>query len=87
LQDFDHACLTKEARAQNDLARPIKEARAPDVETDSKNTIIVHIPEGSLIKGKSCTICIDFTSCIDLITLRRKDRIKARKVDRAESRD
>jgi hypothetical protein len=87
LQDFDYARFTEEARAQNDLARPIEEARAPDVEIDSKNTIIVHILEGSLVEGKSCTICTDFTSRINLTALRRKDRIKARKADGAESRD
>jgi hypothetical protein len=87
LQDFDHARPTKEARAQNDLACPIKEARALDVKTDSENTIIVHIPEGSLIGGKSRTIRIDFTSRIDLTALRKKDRIKARKADGAKSRD
>jgi hypothetical protein len=87
LQDSDHACLTKEARAQNNLARPIEEARALDVKIDSKNTIIVHIPKGSLIKGKSRTICINFTSCINFIALRKKDKIKAKKANRVESRD
>jgi hypothetical protein len=90
LQDSDHACPTEEARA-HDLARPIKEARAPDVEgINSKNTIIVHIPEGSPVEGKSrtdLTSCTDFTSCTDLTTLRRKDKIKARKADGAKLRD
>jgi hypothetical protein len=72
LQDPDNARLTKEARAQNDLARPIKEAKAPDVKIDSKNTIIVHILKGSPIKGKSRIICTNFTSHINLTTLRRK---------------
>jgi hypothetical protein len=36
------------------------------------------------VEGKSRT---DLTSRIDLTALRRKDRIKARKVDGAESRD
>ena len=63
MQDFNHARLTKEARAQNDLARPIKEARAPNVKTDSKNTIIVDIPKGSPIEGNSRTIRrIDYTA-------------------------
>jgi hypothetical protein len=88
LQDSNYARPTKEARAQNDLARPIKEARALDVKgINSKNTIIVHIPKGSLVEGKSRMICIDFTSYINLTTLRKKDKIKARKADRAESRD
>jgi hypothetical protein len=88
LQDFDHTRPTKEARAQNDLARPIKEAKALDVKgINSKNTIIVHILKGSLVEGKSCTICTDFTSCIDLTALRKKDRIKAKKADKAELRD
>jgi hypothetical protein len=46
LQDSNYACLTKEAKANNP-ARPIKEARALDVEIDSKNTIIVHILKGA----------------------------------------
>jgi hypothetical protein len=43
----------------------------------------VHIPKGSNpVKGsKSCTIYIDLT------TLRKKDRIKAKKADRAKLRD
>ena len=73
MQDFDYACLIKEARA-NDLACPIKEAKALDIETDSKNTIIVHIPKGSPIKGKSCTICTNFTSYINLTALRKKGK-------------
>jgi hypothetical protein len=81
LQDSDYARPTKEAKAHN-LARPIKEARALDVETDFKNTIIVHIPKGSPIEGKSRTIRIDFTN-------RKKvtDKIKAKKADRAKLRD
>jgi hypothetical protein len=71
LQDFNHARPTKEAKA-HDLARPIKEAKALDVKIDSKNTIIVHIPKGSPVEGKSRTICIDFTSRIDLTALRKK---------------
>jgi hypothetical protein len=90
LQDSNYARLTKEAKA-HDLARPIKEARALDVKgINSKNTIIVHILEGSPIEGKSrtnLTSCIDFTSCIDLTALRRKDRIKAKKANGVESRD
>jgi hypothetical protein len=70
LQDPNNARLTKEARA-NDPARPIKEARALDVKgINSKNTIIVHIPKGSPMEGKSRTICINFTSYINLTTLR-----------------
>ena len=88
LQDFDHARLTKEARAQNDLARPIKEARALDVKRiNSKNTIIVHTPKGSPIEGKSCTICTNFTSYISFTTLRKKDKVKAKKANKAKSRD
>ena len=88
MQDSNYACLIKEARA-HDLARPIKEARAPDVKTDSKNTIIVHIPEGSNpVKGsKSRTICTDFTGRINLTALRKKDKIKAKKANGAKSRD
>jgi hypothetical protein len=71
LQDFNHTCPTKEARA-HDLACPIKEARALNVKTDFKNTIIMHIPKGSPIKGKSRTIRIDFTSYINLTALRKK---------------
>jgi hypothetical protein len=87
LQDSNHARPTKEARAQNDLACPIKEARALDIEIDSKNTIIVYIPKGSPIEGKSRTICTDFTSRINLTTLRKKDKIKAKKANKAKSRD
>jgi len=71
LQDFNHACPTKKARAQNDLARPIKEAKALEVEgIDSKTTIIVDIPKGSnLAEGsKSRTI-----RRIDYTALRNKD--------------
>jgi hypothetical protein len=89
LQDFDHACPIKEARA-HDLARPTKEARALDVEgINSKNTIIVYILEGiNPVEGsRSCTIRIDFTSRINFIALRKKDKIKAKKANRAKSRD
>ena len=88
MQDSNHARLTKEARA-HDLACPIKEARVLDVKIDSKNTIIVHILKGSnLVKGsKSRTIRINFTSCINLIALRKKDKIKARKANGAKLRD
>jgi hypothetical protein len=72
LQDSNHARPIKEARAQNDLACPIKEAKAPDVKIDFENTIIVHILKGSLVKGKSRTIRINFTSRINLTTLRKK---------------
>jgi hypothetical protein len=83
LQDSNHARPTKEARAQNDLARPTKEAKAPDIEgINSENTIIVHIPKGSPIEGKSRTICTDFTNCKKVT-----DKIKARKADGAKSRD
>jgi hypothetical protein len=88
LQDPNNARPTKEARANNQ-ARPIKEAKALDVEIDSKNTIIVHILKGSnLVKGsKSYTIYINFTSRINLTTLRKKDKIKAKKANRVKSRD
>ena len=86
MQDFDYARFTKEARA-HDLACLTKEAKALDVKIDFKNTIIVNIPKRSPIKGKSRTICIDFTSCINLTALRRKDRIKARKANGVELRD
>jgi len=87
LQDSNYARLTKEAKAQNDLACPIKEAKAPDVKIDSKNTIIVHILEGSnLVKGSksrtNLTSRIDFTNC-----KKGKNWIKAKKADRAELRD
>ena len=83
MQDFDHARPTKEARAQNDLARPIEEAKAPEVEgIDFENTIIVDIPKGSPIEGNSRTI-----RRIDYTTSRNKDWIKARKADGAELRD
>ena len=71
MQDSNYACPTKEARA-HDLACLIKEAKAPNVKIDSKNTIIVHILKGSLVKGKSRTIRINFTSRINLTTLRKK---------------
>jgi hypothetical protein len=46
----------------------------------------VHIPEGSnLVKGSKSRI--NLTSRIDLTTLRRKDKIKAKKANRAKSRD
>jgi hypothetical protein len=32
-------------------------------------------------------ICIDFTSRIDFIALLKKDKIKAKKADKAKSRD
>jgi hypothetical protein len=83
LQDFNYACLTKEARAQNDLACPIKEAKALDVKgINFKNTIIVHILKGSPIEGKSCTICINFTNYKKVI-----NKIKAKKANKAKSRD
>jgi hypothetical protein len=47
----------------------------------------VHILKGSPIEGKSRTIRIDFTSYIDLTALRKKDKIKAKKADRAKLRD
>jgi hypothetical protein len=87
LQDSNYARPIKEARAQNDLACPIKEAKAPDVKIDFENTIIVHILKGSLVKGKSRIICIDFTGYINFTALRRKDRIKARKANGVELRD
>jgi hypothetical protein len=87
LQDPNNARLTKEARA-NDLARPIKEAKALNVKgINFENTIIVHIPKGSLVKGKSRTICINFTSYIDFTALRKKDKIKAKKANKAKLRD
>jgi hypothetical protein len=83
LQDSDHARPTKEAKAQNDLACPIEEARAPEVEgIDFENTIIIDIPEGSPVEGNSCTI-----RRIDYTALRNKDWIKARKADGAKLRD
>jgi hypothetical protein len=83
LQDSNYARLTKEARAQNDLARPIKEAKALDVKgINFKNTIIVHIPKGSPIKGKSCTICTNFTNYKKVT-----NKIKAKKANGAELRD
>jgi hypothetical protein len=41
------------------------------------------------VEGKSRTICIDFTGCIDLTALRKKGEnwIKAKKADGAELRD
>jgi hypothetical protein len=49
----------------------------------------VHILKGSnLVKGsKSYIIRINFTSRINLTTLRKKDKIKAKKVDKVKSRD
>jgi hypothetical protein len=83
LQDFNYARPIKEARAQNDLACPIEEAKALDVKgINFKNTIIVHILKGSLIKGKSRTICINFTSYIDFTALCKKDKIKAKKANK-----
>jgi hypothetical protein len=87
LQDSNYACFTKEARAQNDLARPIKEAKALNIKTNSKNTIIIDIPKRSPIKGKSRTICINFTSYINFTTLRKKDKVEAKKANKAKSRD
>ena len=95
MQDSNYARLTKEAKAQNDLACPIKEAKANDLARlikeakaldikgiNSKNTIIVDILEGSLIEGNSCTIRrIDYTAS------RNKDWIKAKKANRAKLRD
>jgi hypothetical protein len=89
LQNSNHACLTKKAKAYN-LACLTKEAKALDIKgINSENTIIAHILKGSNpVKGsKSCTICINFTSCINLITLRKKDKIKAKKANRAKSKD
>jgi len=79
LQDLNNARLTKEAKA-NDLARPIKEARALDIKIDFENTIVVETPR----EGSSR---INLTSRIDLTALRRKDKIKARKADKAKLRD
>jgi hypothetical protein len=86
LQDFNYTCLIKEAKAYN-LAHLTKEAKALNVKIDSKNTIIIDILKGSLIKGKSYTIRINFTSYINLITLRKKDKVKAKKADRVKLRD
>jgi hypothetical protein len=92
LQDPNNARLTKEARA-NDLARPIKEAKALDVKgINSKNTIIMHILKGSNLVGSSksridLTSCINFTSYTNLTTLRKKDKIKAKKANGAKLRD
>ena len=47
----------------------------------------MHILKGSPVKGKSRIICIDFTSCINFTTLRKKDKIKAKKADKAKLRD
>ena len=47
----------------------------------------MHILKGSPVKGKSRIICIDFTSYINFTTLRKKDKIKAKKADKAKSRD
>ena len=71
MQDFNYACFTKEAKAQNDLACPIKEAKALKVEgIDFETTIIIDIPKGSnLVKGsKSYTI-----RHINYIASRNKD--------------
>ena len=87
MQDPDIARPTEEARAQNDLARPIEEARALDVETDSENTIIVHIPEGSNPVGGSKSR-IDLTSRTDFTNRKKGENwIKARKANGAKSRD
>jgi hypothetical protein len=79
LQDSNYAC-------------PIKEAKALDIKTDFKNTIIVHIFKGSNLVGGSksridLTSYIDFTSRTNLTALRKKDRIKAKKANGAKSRD
>jgi hypothetical protein len=42
----------------------------------------VHIPKGSLVEGKSCTICTNFTNRKKVI-----DKIKAKKANGAKSRD
>jgi hypothetical protein len=49
----------------------------------------MHILKGSnLVKGsKSYIIYIDFTSYINFITLYKKDKIKAKKANKAKSRD
>ena len=90
MQNPNNACPFKEAKA-NDLARLIKEAKALDIKgINSKNTIIVETPiKGSNpIRGsKSYTICINFTSRIDLIALRKEDKIKAKKANKAKLRD
>ena len=87
MQDSNYARLTKEAKAQNDLACPIKEAKAPDVKIDSKNTIIVHILEGSNLVGGSKSY-IDFTSYINFINCKKGENwIKAKKADGAKLRD
>jgi len=79
LQDLNNACPIKEAKA-NDLACLIKEAKALNIEIDSKNTIIVETPK----EGNSR---IDFTSCINFTTLRKKDKIKAKKANGVELKD
>jgi hypothetical protein len=82
LQDSNYARPTKEARANN-LARPIKEAKALDVKIDFENTIIVHILKGSnLVKGSKSR-----TTYINFIALHKKDKIKARKANKARLRD
>jgi hypothetical protein len=86
LQDFNHACPIKEAKA-HDLACPTKEAKALDIKINSKNTIIIDIPKGSPIKGRSYIICIDFTSYTNFTALREKDKIKAKKANRVKLRD
>ena len=79
MQNPNNACPFKEAKA-NDLARLIKEAKALDVKTDSKTTIIIETPgEGSNR--------INLTSYINLITLRKKDKIKAKKANGVELKD
>jgi hypothetical protein len=85
LQDFNYTCPIKEARA-HDLACPIKEAKALNIKIDSKNTIIIYIFKGSnLVKGSKSHI--NLTSYINFIALRKKDKIKAKKANRAKLRD
>ena len=52
----------------------------------------MHIFKGSnLIRGSksriNLTSCIDFIGCIDFTALRKKDKIKAKKANRAKLRD
>jgi len=85
LQDPNNACPV-EARANNPACF-IREAKAPDIEIDFENTIIVDILKGNPVKGKSYIICTNFTSYINFTTLRKKDKIKAKKANRAKLRD
>jgi hypothetical protein len=56
-------------------------------------TIVCHIfglpgcTNRSFIKGKRYIIYINFTSCINFITLCKKDKIKAKKENKAKLRD